>query len=89
MGRSQSNLIRMRQIQIVDAAHQRLEPLFLSQCAGERRHQRGLPGALHAIETDEEGLLWVRGLVRRQLGEDEGDAVWGFVVYDLGSGVLR
>lgn len=54
----------------------------------ESRHQSRLATALHSIKTDEE---WWRGWIRVSplvMGEDERDAVVGFVVYYFGHGWL-
>lgn len=75
-------LVLVRQVQIVDTADQRLEALVLLQCARESFDEGGFPGALDAIEADEEGSGGVGGLVVGEAGEDEGDAVGGFVVDD-------
>lgn len=77
----QRYLILMAQVQIVDAADERLQARLL-QRRGEGRHERRLPCALDPVQADEEGFRRGLGLVDLETREDEGDAVWGLVVHD-------
>lgn len=78
----QLNLILMLKIQIVNTKDQRLEPL-VHQRLLQLSDQRRLPSSLHAIKAYKEWFLWVLRAVELKAREDEGDAVRGFVVYDL------
>lgn len=49
-------LVRVGQVQVVEAADEGLEPLVAPQLRRERLHQRRLPHALHAVEPDDERL---------------------------------
>lgn len=90
----ETQLVLASQIQVIDAADQRLEILLRLQGLREGRDEGGLAGTLNAVEADEEWEGMVGCLVEGEAGEDEGDAVRGLVVDDgcagggLGSGHL-
>lgn len=82
---SERDLVLVCQVQVIDTTDQRLEALSMLQGMREGRHQRGLAGALDAIEADEEGPRGVCGVVEGEAREDEGDAVRRLVVDDGGA----
>lgn len=86
MRRGQSKLVGVRKIKIVNADHQRRQPLALLQGLGEGAHEGGLADALHTVEADDEwprvGLAGVLLPVGVDAREDEGDADGGLVVDD-------
>lgn len=56
-----------------------------------RAYQYCLASSLNAVQADEErrgigGVVPISGLVSLQSLEEEGNAVFGFVVYDFGHG---
>ncbi len=80
----QRDLGLVRQVEIIDAADERLETLVAPQRVGQRLYERGLARALHAIEADEEGRVGALRAVHAQARQDEGNAVWGLVVCEGG-----
>lgn len=51
----QRPLVLVPQVEIIDAANQRLQALAVPQLRGEGLDERGLAGALHAVQPDDEG----------------------------------
>lgn len=85
MRRRQSDLVGVAQVEVVDAAYEGFETHSL-QGGAEGGDKSCFAGALHAVEADEEGDRGAEGVVGVEAGEDEGDAVGGFVVEYGGGG---
>ena len=79
----QRGLVGVGQVEVVDAAGQRLDGGVAGQRRREEPHQRRLAHALHAVEADEEGrLLGLLPPVGLQPRQEEGHAVRRRVVRD-------
>lgn len=71
----QCHLILMCEVEIIDAQYQRLQAFLSSQRLRKGLDKRRLARSLDAIETYEEWLLGMSGLVGMQMFEYEGYAV--------------